>query len=87
MDVLEEEVRGIDECHVEEFGTLGSSEKTIAILGDGWWSQAAKQEGDKNTFLCSTCTWKQRNERPNIGCVSIRSRNGAQPRQGCVVNC
>ena len=24
-----------------------SSEKTIAILGDRWWAQTAKQEGDK----------------------------------------
>ena len=32
-----------------EVGTLGSSEKTIAIvlIGDRWWSQTAKQEGDK----------------------------------------
>ena len=26
---------------------LGSSEKTIAILGDTWWPRTAKQEGDK----------------------------------------
>ena len=32
-DVLEE-MREIDECDTEEFGTLDSSEKTIAILGD-----------------------------------------------------
>ena len=32
-DVLEEEMREIDECDVEEFGSLDSSEKTIAILG------------------------------------------------------
>ena len=76
-DVLEEEMREIDECDMEEFDTLGSSEKTIAILGDRWRPQAAKQEGDKisKTFLC--IVWKQRNERPIIGGVSIRSRNGA----------
>ena len=33
-DVLEEEMREIDECDMEEFDTLNSSEKTIAILGD-----------------------------------------------------
>ena len=41
-DVLEEEMREIDECDMEEFDTLDSSEKTIAILGDRWWPQAAK---------------------------------------------
>ena len=36
-DVLEEEIREIDECDMEEFDTLDSSEKTIVILGDRWW--------------------------------------------------
>ena len=30
--------------------------------------------------------WKKRDERPNVGGVSIRSRNGAPSRKGCVVN-
>ena len=34
-DVLED-MREIDESDVEEFDTLDSSEKTIAILGGGW---------------------------------------------------
>ena len=34
-------------------------------------------------FLCSI--WKKRNERPNVGGVSIRSRNGAPSRKGRVV--
>ena len=42
-----EEMRKIDECGMEKFGTLDSSEKTIAILGDGWWLQTAKQERHK----------------------------------------
>ena len=46
-DLLEEKRREIDECGMEEFGTLDISEKTIAILGDRWWPQGAKQEGDK----------------------------------------
>ena len=33
-DVLEEEMREIGECDMEEFGTPDSSEKTIDILGD-----------------------------------------------------
>ena len=52
---------------MEEFGRLESSEKTIAILGDGWWPQTAKQDGDrmdKQTVLCNI--WKNRSERPNI---------------------
>ena len=84
--MLEEEMRKIDECDIEQFGTLNSSEKTLAILGDRWWPQAAKQEGDKisKRFLCNI--WKQRNERPNVGGVSIRSRNGAPSRKECMVN-
>ena len=65
---------------------LESSEKTIAILGDGRWPQTAKQKGDRISehFLCSI--WKKRNERPDAGGVSIKSRNGAPSRKGCVVN-
>ena len=33
-------------CDMEEFGRLENSEKTIAILGDRWWLQKAKQDGD-----------------------------------------
>ena len=40
-----EETRKMDECGMEKFGTLDSSEKTIAITGDRWWPQTAKQEG------------------------------------------
>ena len=35
-DVLEKDMRGVDDCDVEEFDTLDSSERTIAILGDRW---------------------------------------------------
>ena len=71
---------------MEKFGTLDSSEKTIAILGDRWWPQTAKQKGDKisKQFICNI--WKKRNGRPNVGGVSIRSGNGAPSRKGCVVN-
>ena len=53
-DVLEK-MRKIDEGGMEKFGTLDSSEKTTAILGDRWWPQTARQEGGKisKTFLCS----------------------------------
>ena len=74
MDALEE-MRKLDVCDMEEFGRLESSEKTIAILGEKWWPQTAKQGGDRisKQFLCSI--WKKRNKRPNVGGVSIRSRN------------
>ena len=84
-DVLEEEMRETDECNVEEFGTLDSSEKTIAILGDRCWPQAAKQEGVKKSKQCLCNIWKQRNERRTVGGVCIRSRNGAPSRKGCVL--
>ena len=32
--MLEEEMRKLDECDMEEFGRLESSEETIAIPGD-----------------------------------------------------
>ena len=64
-----EVTRKIDECNMEKFGALDSSEKTIAILGDRWWPQTAKQQGDKisKTFLCNI--WKKRKESPNVGGV------------------
>ena len=42
-------MRKLDECDMEEYGRRPSSEKTIAILliGDRWWPQMAKQDGDK----------------------------------------
>ena len=81
-------MRKLDGCDMEEFYRLESSEKTIAILGDGWWLRTAKQDGHRMSkqFLCSI--WKKRNERPNVGGVFInsRNRNGAPSRKGCVVN-
>ena len=77
-------MRTLGVCDMEGFGRLKSSEKTIAIVGDRWWPQTAKQDGDRisKQFLCNI--WKKRNERPNVGGVSIWSRNGS--RKGCVAN-
>ena len=47
--VLEEELTNLDQRDMEEFDTLASSEKTIAILGDGWWPKAAKLAGDNTS--------------------------------------
>ena len=37
----------LDVCDMEDFGRLESSAKTIAILGDRWWPQTAKQDGPR----------------------------------------
>ena len=42
-----EEMRQLDECDMEEFSRLESSEKTIAIVGDRWRRQTAKKDGDR----------------------------------------
>ena len=56
-DVLEK-MRKIDECGMEKFGALDSSEKTISVLGDRWWTLTAKQEGGmiNKKFPCNI--WK-----------------------------
>ena len=41
---LSNEMRKLGECDIGEFGRLESSEKTIAILGDKWWPQTAKNK-------------------------------------------
>ena len=35
-DVLEDEMRKMDEADTEKFSTLDTSEKTITTLGDRW---------------------------------------------------
>ena len=64
-DALEEEMRKLDVRDMEEFGRLESSEKTIAILGDRWWPQTVKQDGDRISkhYVCNI--WKKRNEHQN----------------------
>ena len=44
---VSEEMRKLEECDMGEFGRLESSEKTIAIVGDRWWPQTGKREGDR----------------------------------------
>ena len=81
-NALDEEMRKLDECDMEEFGRLDSSQETMAILGCRWWPQTAKQDGDRisKQFLCSM--WKKRNECPNVGGVSISIGNGTPSRKG-----
>ena len=47
--MCQEEIRKIHDYGMEKFGTLlvDSSERAIAVVGNRWWPQAAKQEGDK----------------------------------------
>ena len=45
-----------------------------------------RKEARQAFFFCQSIIWKKRNERPNVGGVSIRSRNGAPSRKGCVVS-
>ena len=78
----------LDECDMEEFGRQESGEKTIAILGDRRRPQTDGETGrgyDKH-FVFYYIIWKERNKRQNVGGVSIRSRNGAPSRKGCVIN-
>ena len=58
-DVLEE-MRKIDECGIDKFGTLDSSEKTIAILGDRWWPQTARnRKGIRQAKSVLCIIWKK----------------------------
>ena len=59
--------------------------REIAILGDRW-PQKAKQDGDRISKQFIYSIWRKRDERPNVGSVSTRSRDGAPSRKGCVVN-
>ena len=57
-------MRKLDVCDMKEFGRLESSDETITILGDGWWPQTAKQDGDRISKPFQYNMWKKRNERP-----------------------
>ena len=85
-DVLEGEVRDVNEGGMESFDSSDSREKAIAILGDRWWSKQTKQDRDKicRRLLCEV--WKQPDEHLKVGGVTHRSRNGAPSLKGCVVN-
>ena len=55
QDALEEAMRKLDVCDMEESSKLESSEKTTAILRGRWWPQTAKQDGDmiSKQFICN----------------------------------
>ena len=83
-DVLEMKKKGTMRHGEVWCTTVDSTEKTVAILGDGWWPQVAKQEGGKTRKKHRCTIWIQRNERPTVGGVSIRSRNSVPSRKECV---
>ena len=76
-DVLEEMREVVGECDMEEFGTLDSSEKTITILGDRWWPQAAKQEGCTTRKKTLVLYGNNVMSAQLLGLSSIRDRDGA----------
>ena len=53
--MLEGEMRDLDKSGMESFDALDSREKTIAILGDRWWPQTAKQDGDMMWEVLEEC--------------------------------
>ena len=63
-DVLEGEMRDLDKSGMKSFDALDSREKTIAILGDRWWPQTAKQDGDK---ICSCLLYTSPSPRDQRG--------------------
>ena len=78
---MQEETRTLDAC--DKFGRLESSEKKIEIDG-GRRRRNRTGIGKANSF--HIVYGRSVNERPNVGGISIRSRNGAPSRTGCVVN-
>ena len=72
--------------HEEVTLLVDSSERTIAILGDRLWPQTAQEEGHTLSYLFLCNIWKKRTERPNVGGVSIRSRNDVSSRKVRGVN-
>ena len=73
---------------MERFGALDSSEKTIAVLGDRWWPQTAKQETDETStfFLCVIYGRKVLGAQCWTRLCYSRSWNDAVSLKGCVGN-
>ena len=80
-------------------GVLGSIVLCGLLVGRVWWRlfglllDARLVNGGRSRsgfpptiFQPSSSYMEKQNEHPNVGGVSIRSRNGAPPRKGCVIN-
>ena len=72
---------------MEEFGRLEGSDKTIAVLGDRWWPQTAKRDGDRisKQFLC-VAYGRSVTSAQMLEVSLFVSRNDAMSRKGCVVD-
>ena len=85
-DVLEEATREISECDME-LGTLDSSEKTIAILGDidgGQRQRSRKGARASNFFYVINGNNVTSAQLLEVSLLDVRT--GAPSRKGCVVN-
>ena len=83
--MLQEEMRKSDECDMEKFGRLESSEKTIAILEDRWWPQTAKQEEDRISKQFYVIYGKSINTQ-TLEVSPLGVGKGVSSRMRCVVN-
>ncbi|CAM9740836.1 unnamed protein product [Sphacelaria rigidula] len=45
-------MRSVNEGGMKSFDALDSREKNMVILGERWWSQTAKLDGDKIRWSC-----------------------------------
>ena len=57
-NVLEKDTRKFDQCDMEKIGRLESAKTTTANLGNSWWPQTGKQEGDDKSKLFNAIYWK-----------------------------
>ena len=79
-------MRKIDVCDMEEVGSIESSEKTIAILGDRCGHRRRNRTGIRQAHSFYAIYGRSvMSAQTNVGGVSVRSRNGAPSRKGCVV--
>ena len=96
-DVLEDMETLLEECDMEELGTLDCKEKAMAIPGDRWWPQVRwrNRKGIRLAavsmqFMVDNVTVSaQLLQVPLVllGGASVRSRNRALSRRdACVVN-
>ena len=60
-------------------------ERTISVLGDRWWPQTAKEEGDNISKTVYVTNGRNVLSAQMLE-VSLRSRIGGPSQEGCVVN-
>ncbi|CAM9301422.1 unnamed protein product [Sphacelaria rigidula] len=86
-DVPEGKMQDMNEGGMKSSDALDSSGKTMAVLEKIWWLQMAIQDrGKMCKRFCVKYKRNVRNEHRHVGGASIRSRDGARSRRGCIVN-